>query len=230
MEKPTFLNKLTTFITENFSVEEKIQLKAHAKEIEVQLNEVTPATPAVTTPALEAPAVPTSGSEIPLADGTTLKVAGELVTGVEATVVTPDGEIPAPEGELKAMDGKVIKITKQGEKSIVAEIIEAVEDDAALKAKEAELAAEASAKERVTTTKIIEKFEAQLAAQTAEMAKQKETIDNLALKLSKQAVATQKAFEFVTALSNIPTEEPIKKEVIISKKEKALSFLLDRKV
>lgn len=228
MEKPTFLNKLTTFITENFSVEEKIQLKAHAKDIEVQLTEVASATPAVD-PALAAPAVPASGLEIPLADGTTLKVAGDkLDAGVEVTVVTPDGEIPAPEGELKAADGTVIKITKQGEKSIVAEVVAAVEDDAALKAKEAELAAEDKVKERVT--KIVEKFEAHMAAQTAEIAKQKETIDNLALKLSKQAVATQKAFEFVTALSNIPTEEPIKKEVVISKKEKALGFLLNRTV
>ena len=60
--------------------------------------------------------------EVPLQDGTILKVGGELVAGTEVILITPEGEIPAPEGDLILADGSTIVVKKDGEKSVIAEV------------------------------------------------------------------------------------------------------------
>ena len=69
----------------------------------------------------DAPAAP-SFVEVPLQDGTILKVGGELVAGTEVILITPEGEIPAPEGDLILADGSTIVVKKDGEKSVIAEV------------------------------------------------------------------------------------------------------------
>ena len=224
MAENSVLDKVKKFLIDNLSVEEKIQLKNHAKEIEaeVKLEEVK---------AEEAPTADPSVTEVPLKDGSVLKVHGELASGTKVTIVTAEGELPATEGDLEATDGTIIKVKKEGEDAVIDTVT--VVDEAALKAKEAELAEQNKVEEQVKerVTKIVEKFEAQLSAQTEEIKKYKSTVEELELKFSKQAVSLKKASDFISELTNIPTEEPIKAETNeIPRMYKGLEFLMNRQV
>jgi hypothetical protein len=60
-------------------------------------------------------------AEATLADGTVVKVEGELAEGKALLVVTEEGEIPAPEGIHETSDGKLITVDAGG-------VITAIED------------------------------------------------------------------------------------------------------
>ena len=60
-------------------------------------------------------------AEATLADGTVVKVEGELAEGKALLVVTEEGDIPAPEGIHETSDGKLITVDAGG-------VITAIED------------------------------------------------------------------------------------------------------
>ena len=67
-------------------------------------------------------------AEATLADGTVVKVEGELAEGKALLVVTEEGEIPAPEGIHETSDGKLITVDAGGVITAIEEKPEEVVD------------------------------------------------------------------------------------------------------
>lgn len=144
-----------------------------------------------------------------LKDGTKIKYTGDkLDKGSEVFIVTESGEVPAPEGEHMLPDDSIMVIVKEGDKSVVSEV---------KPAQEAEMESESDTDKKISerVTKIVEKFKAefqsQIDSQSETIKKQKIEIENLKLKLGKQAKLTEDAFSVMQAFSDIPTDEPIEK-------------------
>ena len=161
-----------------------------------------------------------SYTEVPLADGTVIKVSA-LEVGGEVLVVTPDGEMPAPEGELQLADGSVLEVVKEGEKSVIKEMKPAGQDmskNAPLQ--EAKFAA------------LEEKFAAFEATVLEENKKLKAEVESLKLKLSKNSAIVKNTVEVIEAMAAIPTAEPIKKPEVTAtgkKKQSAVDVLFGKK-
>ena len=148
-----------------------------------------------------------------LADGTVVKYSpdanGALVVGADVVIVSADGEVPAPDGDLVWSDNSVVTIA--GGK--VTEI------------KAADAPAEADMKQEVKqvserVTKIVEKFE----AVEADNKKLRTELENLKLKVAKQAASLAANNEVLLAFAEVPTEEPIETPTKGKKKPLDLSF------
>ncbi len=140
--------------------------------------------------------------EVPLQDGTILKVGGELVAGTEVILITPEGEIPAPEGDLILADGSTIVVKKDGEKSVIAEVKPA--EEMKKDTKDAPVNMEAIEKA------ISDKFDAKFSALEKENKSLKAEHEALKLKVSQKAAQLKSTVELFEALSNVETAEPIK--------------------
>lgn len=159
-----------------------------------------------------------SYTEVPLADGTVIKVSA-LEVGGEVLVVTPDGEMPAPEGELQLADGSVLVVAKEGEKSVIKEMKPAGQDMS--KAEPTNQAFEA----------IKEEFAAFKNEVLEENKKLKAEVESLKLKLSKNSAIVKNTVEVIEAMAAIPTAEPIKKPEVTAtgkKKQSAVDVLFGK--
>jgi hypothetical protein len=163
-------------------------------------------------PAGQAP----SYTEVPLEDGTILKVSA-LEVGGEVILVSPEGEVPAPEGEHKLADGSVLVVKKEGEKAVIAEIKPAAEMKKDTPSTEATFAA------------IEEKFAA-LKAEALENNKAlKAELEAVKLKLSKANSLIKQTVEVVEAFSSVPTAQPIAKPTqTVNKKDEMFNTLFKK--
>lgn len=165
-------------------------------------------------PAGQAP----SYTEVPLEDGTILKVSA-LEVGGEVILVNPDGsgEVPAPEGEHKLADGTVLVVKKEGEKAVITEIKPAAEMKKDTPSTEATFAA------------IEEKFAA-LKAEALENNKAlKAELEAVKLKLSKANSMIKQTVEVVEAFANVPTAQPIVKPTqTVNKKDEMFNTLFKK--
>lgn len=178
------IQKFTEFINKYLPEKEKADLKTLAAEF------------AEEKPAEEAAP---SYNEIPLQDGSVLKVAGEMGPGAECLLVTPEGEVPAPEGEHTAADGSIIVVKKEGEKSVIAEVKPAAEmADQKMQAAIDEL------KKHIDGV-IASKF----STVDSENKKLKSELESTKLKLAKVTSQLGQTVGIVNAFANIPTDEPI---------------------
>lgn len=167
-------------------------------------------------PAGQAP----SYTEVPLEDGTILKVSA-LEVGGEVILVNPDGsgEVPAPEGEHKLADGTVLVVKKEGEKTVIAEI---------------KPAAEMKKDEKPSTEAAFAAIEEKFAALKAEALENnkalKAELEAVKLKLAKNSATIKQTVEVVEAFGNIPTAQPIVKPTsIVNKKKDVLDVLFKNK-
>lgn len=192
------------------SLDEKI--KATAKELfaEIKMADTTP----TNTPA-------PSYTEVPMADGTVLKVGGDLVAGSELILVTPEGEIPAPEGDLTLADGTIIVAKKEGDKTVIAEVKPA--QDMTTQVKDTPVNMEAIEKA------IGEKFAAKFSSLESEIVKLKAENDALKLKVSKGAAQLVKTVEVLEAFASVPTAAPIVTPNTINKKDKMFETIFNKK-
>ena len=163
-------------------------------------------------PAGQAP----SYTEVPLEDGTILKVSA-LEVGGEVILVSPEGEVPAPEGEHKLADGSVLVVKKEGEKAVIAEIKPAAEMKKDTPSTEATFAA------------IEEKFAA-LKAEALENNKAlKAELEAVKLKLSKANSMIKQTVEVVEAFASVPTAQPIVKPTqTVNKKDEMFNTLFKK--
>lgn len=155
--------------------------------------------------------------EVPLQDGTVLKVGGEVAVGSEVLVVTPEGELPAPEGEHTLADGSILVVKKEGEKSVIAEVKPAEEMKA--EPQDAQVSMEA-----------IKSLEAKFSALETENANLKNEIEKLKLSVSKTKVQLSKAVEVVEAMAAVPTDVPAKtpETIKVNKKEEAIKRIFGK--
>lgn len=191
------------------SLDEKI--KATAKELFAEIKMADEPT--------DAPA-PTF-TEVPMADGTVLKVGGELVAGSELILVTPEGEIPAPEGDLTLADGSIIVAKKEGEKTVIAEVKPAEEMK-----KEGE---QAPVNMEAIEKAIGDKFASKFSSLESEIVKLKAENDALKLKVSKGAAQLVKTVEVLEAFASVPTAAPIVTPNTINKKDKMFETIFSKK-
>lgn len=191
------------------SLDEKI--KATAKELFAEIKMADEPT--------DAPA--TTFTEVPMADGTVLKVGGELVAGSELILVTPEGEIPAPEGDLTLADGSIIVAKKEGEKTVIAEVKPA-ED---MKAEQTQAPVNMEAIEKA----IGDKFASKFSSLESEIVKLKAENDALKLKVSKGAAQLVKTVEVLEAFASVPTATPIVTPNTINKKDKMFETIFSKK-
>jgi len=135
-------------------------------------------------------------TEVPLADGTSLKYTGDLAVGAKCLVVTPAGEVPAPEGELSLADGSKIVIKKEGEDSVIAEIkpAEEMKDQAILAMVEKAVNAKSEANDK-------------------EIKSLRTKLEAAELKLSKKSSQLNELATVVEAMASIGTGEPIVKQI-----------------
>lgn len=163
----------------------------------------------------------TSFVEVPLKDGTILKVGGELVAGTEVILITPEGEIPAPEGDLILADGSTIVVKKDGEKSVIAEVKPA--EEMKKDTKDAPVNMEAIEKA------ISDKFDAKFSALEKENKSLKAEHEALKLKVSQKAAQLKSTVELFEALSNVETAEPIKKGERVDAKDEMFKTIFGEK-
>lgn len=163
----------------------------------------------------------TSFVEVPLQDGTILKVGGELVAGTEVILITPEGEIPAPEGDLILADGSTIVVKKDGEKSVIAEVKPA--EEMKKDTKDAPVNMEAIEKA------ISDKFDAKFSALEKENKSLKAEHEALKLKVSQKAAQLKSTVELFEALSNVETAEPIKKGERVDAKDEMFKTIFGEK-
>lgn len=159
--------------------------------------------------------------EVPLQDGTILKVGGELVAGTEVILITPEGEIPAPEGDLILADGSTIVVKKDGEKSVIAEVKPA--EEMKKDTKDAPVNMEAIEKA------ISDKFDAKFSALEKENKVLKAEHEALKLKVSQKAAQLKSTVELFEALSNVETAEPIKKDKRVDAKDEMFKTIFGEK-
>lgn len=147
----------------------------------------------------QAAATATDGA---LKDGTPFKYTGDkLDKGSIVTVVTEGGEVPMPDGEYVLPDDSTMVVLNDGTNAVVSEIKPATQEGMNDEAKNL-----ADVKERVT--KIVEKFEAQFTAQETENKKLKTELENLKLKVAKQAKLLTDTFEVMEAFGKAETDTP----------------------
>ena len=214
-DKKTFFDKLPEAV--------KAELKKVAdklKEFKAEFSEV-PATPVT-------PATPTqmATNDGQLQDGTAFKYTGDkLDVGSEVTIVDANGELPMPEGEYIAADGATFTVTADPAtgKSVVSAMTPVTEEG---------MKADTEKKVSERITKIVEKFDAQFKAIETENSTLKTEIENLKLKVSKQATMIAESTELVVAMGSIETAEAIEPPVLSSKESKLanLKIALDRTV
>ena len=159
-------------------------------------------------------------TEVPLADGTVIKVT-KLEVGGEVIVVTPEGEIPAADGaELVLADNSILVIKKEGEKSLIAEIKPAEE------MKKDEPKDTSAAK----FTEIEQKFASIEAKFSKENKELKAELEGVKLKLAQKSAQLKKTVEILEAFASVPTAEPIKKPTVkIDKKDEMFKTLFGKK-
>lgn len=155
--------------------------------------------------------------EVPLQDGTVLKVGGEVAVGSEVLVVTPEGELPAPEGEHTLADGSILVVKKEGEKSVIAEVKPAEE-------------MKEEPKQTDVSMEAIKSLEAKFSALETENANLKNEIEKLKLSVSKTKVQLSKAVEVVEAMAAVPTDVPAKapETIKVNKKAEAISRIFGK--
>ncbi len=160
---------------------------------------------------------PPSFTEVPLLDGTVIKVT-KLEVGGEVIVVTPDGEVPAAEGELVLADNSILVIKKEGEKSLIAEIKPAEE------MKKDEPKDTSAAK----FTEIEQKFASIEAKFSKENKDLKAELESVKLKLSQKSAQLKKTVEVLEAFASVPTAEPIKKPTVVNKKDEMFNTIFKK--
>jgi hypothetical protein len=161
---------------------------------------------------------PASYTEVPLLDGTVIKVT-KLEVGGEVIVVSPEGEIPAAEGELVLADNSILVIKKEGEKSLIAEIKPAAE------MKKDEPKDTSAAK----FTEIEQKFASIEAKFSKENKDLKAELESVKLKLAQKSAQLKKTVEVLEAFASVPTAEPIKKPTVkIDKKDEMFKTIFKK--
>jgi hypothetical protein len=161
---------------------------------------------------------PASYTEVPLLDGTVIKVT-KLEVGGEVIVVSPEGEIPAAEGELVLADNSILVIKKEGEKSLIAEIKPAEE----MKKDEP----------KDTSAAKFEEIKQEFASIKAEFSKEnkalKSEVESLKLKVAQKSAQLKKTVEVLEAFASVPTAEPIKKPTVkIDKKDEMFKTIFKK--
>jgi hypothetical protein len=148
-----------------------------------------------------------TSTEGTLKDGTPFKYTGDSIAkGSILTIVTEGGEVPMPDGEYVLPDDSTMVVINDGTNAVVSEIKPAAASEMGDEAKNL-----ADVKERVT--KIVEKFEAEIASVKNENKLLKVQIENLKLKQGKLAKEIIDQFSIMQAFGEMETDKPAEKPI-----------------